>query len=618
MREFYKPILIERNIEPLIKFFIKKWDKERESGEIPKFDLKEVRKLGLFEHQKELRNALIDYYVDHYRGKWVLLLEDSIKSKTYSTTDIEKSGTDVGGYDFEFKITKFNIVDYTIMDPRQVPSMTVNIEFVITKGDVELFFYDGLTKSLTDPVNQNFNYWWEILIEIKDVIKPFIEQLVLEFGFKLILPSLINKTYENKVIKESREDKKGLIAKKFLDSLQLDVWHSKEYGMEYLATKKGTVIILVDNYSASIQQEIYDTLLNIFSNDEDIFEKFIENYIISKGITITDNFKYVDSSGDVGKLEYDEDHKGPRSNNIQEAKGKMLPKNKFVKEYLSKFNNLKKYRSADKYYIYLANDSGKILVQHNTAINETGVDDRIWNTLKIYFNETEVRRKIISWLLNEYNISDMGYVYKSSPSVLDDIGPGDTLVEKDQITESEDKNKLKDFFFKKWSKQKEKGENPNLNAKEISSLGLSKFKNDIILYYTEFMGLDPNNTNRRTEVIKNYLLNNTFDEKNVSMITEWLDQGKIEFKINSVEFFEDELGRIDVDVSFTVLNGSFYNQDGGFTTNFSTGNIPFDDMVEHWEFTNMINEIIENFIGQTLENFGFELNKDFNSIEVGW
>jgi hypothetical protein len=41
-------------------------------------------------------------------------------------------------------------------------------------------------------------------------------------------------------------------------------------------------------------------------------------------------------------------------------------------------------------------------------------------------------------------------------------------------------------------------------------------------------------------------------------------------------------------------------------------------MMEHFEFQDQIKEIIQNFIGETLENFGFNLsrNKDIGSINV--
>ena len=622
MREFYKPILSERNIEPLIKFFIKKWDKELTSGEIPRFNLKEVQKLGLFEYQKEIRHALVDYYIDNYQGQQESLIEKSIEGKTYTTTDIANSGIDVGNYDFEFKITGFKIIDTNITEPNKLPSITAQVEFVITIGEVTVWGGDNSVQDLTNPINKGLDYWWEVLGEIKDMIGPFLKQVVLEFGLKLEIYFLTNQTYEKNALVEGTKEDVEMKAKRFLDSLKLENWHSKSFGMEYLATKKGTILILIDKYGCSIQEQIYEPLISIFSNNEDSLLKFIVKYLKTKDVSIAPGFNQITSSSAVGTIDFDDkdDVKGPRSQkkNIQEAKGKMLPKNKFAKEYLSRFNNLKKYRSADGDYIYLANNSGKIIVQNNTTMNETGVDDRIWGTLEIYFNEREARRKIISWLLDEYQLSNIGYVYKSRPSVLDNIGLGDTLIEKDQITESEDKNQLKDFFFKKWSKQKELGQTPKLSSKEINRLGLSKFKNEIILHYGEFMGLDPEKTNRRSEVIKHYLLNSSFDEKDMPIITEWLDQGKMEFKIDSVEFIEND-GYLDVDIDFTILRGSFYNDEEGTTMSFSSDEgFPFDDMMEHFEFQDQIKEIIQNFIGETLENFGFNLsrNKDIGSINV--
>jgi len=222
-------------------------------------------------------------------------------------------------------------------------------------------------------------------------------------------------------------------------------------------------------------------------------------------------------------------------------------------------------------------------------------------------------------LLDEYNLYDLGYVYSVSSTVLDNIEPGDTLIEKNQLKESETKNQLKNFFFKKWTKQKEKGEAPRFSTKEINSLGFSKLKNEIILFYCQFMGLDPNDTNRRTEVIKNYLLNNTFNEKDIPIVTEWMNQGKMKFKINSVKFIELKDALIDIDVDFTILSGSFYDEEQGTTMNFSSDEgLPFDDMMESFEFNDQITEIIQNFIGDSLENFGFDLNKDFYGINVNW
>ena len=55
--------------------------------------------------------------------------------------------------------------------------------------------------------------------------------------------------------------------------------------MYYLATKKGTILILIEHYkddlgfySISVQKEIYDVLFNIF-NDVNEIESFIIKYL---------------------------------------------------------------------------------------------------------------------------------------------------------------------------------------------------------------------------------------------------------------------------------------------------------------------------------------------------
>lgn len=93
--------------------------------------------------------------------------------------------------------------------------------------------------------------------------------------------------------------------------------------------------------------------------------------------------------------------------------GKMLPKNKFAKVWLSRYNNLKKYKSADGDFIYLATPNGSILVRINVRINETEVSPIIWDSLTRVLTNIETRRKIISWLIDEYSLLNLGYVFRS-------------------------------------------------------------------------------------------------------------------------------------------------------------------------------------------------------------
>jgi hypothetical protein len=116
-------------------------------------------------------------------------------------------------------------------------------------------------------------------------------------------------------------------------------------------------------------------------------------------------------------------------------------------------------------------------------------------------------------------------------------------------------------------------------------------------------------------LVKNYLLNNVFNEKTITDISDFLEQGDIKIRFSEVNFAEDIDGCIEVFVTFIILDGSFINEDG-VRVNFSSENIPFDDMIEYFEFKDYIKEIIQNFIGKTVEEFGFDLDKDVCYIDV--
>ena len=135
------------------------------------------------------------------------------------------------------------------------------------------------------------------------------------------------------------------------------------------------------------------------------------------------------------------------------------------------------------------------------------------------------------------------------------------------------------------------------------------------------MNLDPNDTNRRTEIIKNYLLNNTFDENDITEMKNSFDDGKIKVRFSKVEFSENEnqvKNYINLDIEFLVLSGSFYNQEEGQTVNFSNTENPFDDFVQYFEFKEVIEQVVESFIFELIESFGFNINNDIDYISVKW
>jgi hypothetical protein len=614
MRDIIRQVLQEESGDgKLLSYFIKKWDKEKDSDGKVTFNPGEIKKLGLMKHFNKIRLGFIDYYEKNIGNPVDDILKE-LTETTFTTDDIKKLGIDVGGYDFKFDIE--DILLYT--------GIKVNGSFGMIKPYARIkegtVTHDGETFDLTDINNaEEHKYWNDVEYEVEDLISLFIEKKLLTYGFNLDDLELVVYMYKNKSsLNESVDDKKIDIANKFIDSLKLIPYHSKGYKMEFLGTKKGIYLFLSHRKSITIQSRIYEMLLNILGKEKYV-ESFVWNKLNDLGFALLPpEFVYFEKDENVGSFEPgdDEDYgllKGPKK--LTEAK--MLPKNKFAKAWLSKYNDLKKYKSEDGRFIYLANDNGSIIVSLDTQINETAVSyELIWSMLERHFTEKETRRKIIGWLLDRYHLADMGYVYDESQDMMGKIDSSDTLIESKQITESQQKNQLKDYFFKKWTKQKEQGQIPKLNSKEITSLGLGKYRNEIIVYYSEFMNLDPENKNTRTELIKNYLLNGTFDEKTITDVSRYLDQGKIEVKFGHVDFYENINGEIEVIVKYNVLSGSFYNEDEGETYRFSSLVNPFDDFVSYYEFRDTIKEIIQNFIGETLENFGFDLNRHIDYIEV--
>lgn len=177
-------------------------------------------------------------------------------------------------------------------------------------------------------------------------------------------------------------------------------------------------------------------------------------------------------------------------------------------------------------------------------------------------------------------------------------------------------NNLKKFLTKRWDEQKQKGLMPSIY--DINKLGLSSKRNEIIRYYSEYMGYDGENS--RSNVVKQYLLNHIFTENEITEMKDSFDDGKIQVKFDKVEF--NDIIRykflIELDIKFTVLSGSFYNSMEERVINFSSDENEFEDFVEYWEFKEAIEQVVEAFVFETLEAFGYDTNDDFDYIKVEW
>jgi len=255
----------------------------------------------------------------------------------------------------------------------------------------------------------------------------------------------------------------------------------------------------------------------------------------------------------------------------------------------------------------IVTDDFEISIQDSTydvLMKLLKTEDKVMNFLYDYVTERGIKlpfHKSDTWISRSENVG----------GVDEDDEP---YFDSNNLNESS--NPVKNYWFKKWTRQKEKGETPSIY--DIEKLGLSKKRNEIIQYFLEFMGYD--GINSRSDAVKQYLLNHTFTENEITDM-KYLDEGKIKIKFTKVEFVENDnvsINAIDLDIEFEVLSGSFYNSDEEETYNFSSNENHFDDFVSYWDFKDEINNFVMNFVGTILESFGFNINNDFDYITVDW
>ena len=423
-----------------------------------------------------------------------------------------------------------------------------------------------------------------------------------------------------RTINESKTPKDRTL--KYLSQLNLEPWEDRKYGMQYLVIPdSGQIIFLLisDSFECSILEHFYDMLKMFFKDDEQEMTDFVYDYLKENGLNLPFNKNdfWLSSSEDTGVASKEDGDRPIKKKNLNEGRPPSK-ENRFVKTWLKKYENLKKYKSEDNRFIYLADDTGQILVSLDTQINQTAVSyELILNPLGNVIGGKQARRKVIGWLLDNYHLANMGYVYDETNDMLGMVNSTDTPMETKQINESTEMETLKRYFYKKWDREKKEGKRPTIF--DLDKLGLSKFRNEIVMLFVEYMGY--NDVNSRSEAVKNYLMNGTFSEDDIKEMDNF-DQGKIQVRFDKVQFLESEnnYGKnfLDLDIEFVVLSGSFYNSEEGETYNFSSGDDPFDDFVTYFEFKEEVEQVVESFIFEVIESFGFNTKNDFDYISVKW
>jgi hypothetical protein len=156
---------------------------------------------------------------------------------------------------------------------------------------------------------------------------------------------------------------------------------------------------------------------------------------------------------------------------------------------------------------------------------------------------------------------------------------------------------LKNYFFKIWQEQKNKKKIPLIP--DLKKIGLTKKRKEIVRYYKEFIG-----DISLTDNFKKFLKDNIFDENEIKFGTEI---EKIKIKLERIDIEELDNGEINVYTNFKILDGKMLIDDSNRLHNFSSDDIPIDNFVEYFEFTDYLENLVEDFIVKESSNFGLKI-----------
>ena len=174
MRDLIRKILMEdERINPVKKYFFDLWDEQKSSGEIPRYDKKMVKRLGFSTKQKDI----MGYYREYVGNVYDLRKEFErylMGREEFTTDKMEDLGIHTGGYDFSFKFPNVFVRE-------ENDQVEIFVDFVITHGSVTLMT-NGEEYDLTDHDSIDENLWWELDMEIKDLIQDFVVAIAHSFG----------------------------------------------------------------------------------------------------------------------------------------------------------------------------------------------------------------------------------------------------------------------------------------------------------------------------------------------------------------------------------------------------------------------------------------------------
>jgi hypothetical protein len=131
----------------------------------------------------------------------------------------------------------------------------------------------------------------------------------------------------------------------------------------------------------------------------------------------------------------------------------------------------------------------------------------------------------------------------------------------------------------------------------VEKMGLIKGIKSVggIENFSKIMGYE---SDQIDDMFKQFLTKNTFTQNDInsfSKIYGWTDGATITFTFDEVnfEYVDDELG---IETSVVILDGTYYDHDTEEYVRFSSGDNPFEDFSQFFEFKDYVQETIAEFV----------------------
>jgi len=152
----------------------------------------------------------------------------------------------------------------------------------------------------------------------------------------------------------------------------------------------------------------------------------------------------------------------------------------------------------------------------------------------------------------------------------------------------------------------------------VEKMGLIKAVKSVggIENFSKIMGYESDQIN---DMFKEFLTKSTYTQNDINSFSEvygWTDGATITFTFDKVDFeyIDDELG---IETSVVILDGTYYDHDIEEYVRFSSGDNPFEDFSQYFEFKDYVQEVIGEFVSNLYKKLNPSIGDNI-WVNVDW